>query len=356
MAANQTIIEAAKAAYTKHNVDVSAQVAAMAAVSKGVIALAKSARDRLKKLNKAFNVSEDLKNKELLPWFKSIRNNKDLSQNQKIKIAKTFGEDDGVLETWSLDLQDKMENEELSKQIPATKSAWHSSIIDGSWFKTTHNIDLNNDGDTDDPGEQGLQPVIMDYSINRMKILNEKGEYVTVDNLDGVIETTIDSKDAKNTYTKFTKKSVMNGANINNIPTAVQNVQDELRDEFSVGGRKSMLSFAYDRSLRLNEHENMTFVEYFLENYLEGDEMDDYEYDTEGKIIDYDLLPEYQRIKIAYNKWIDGDDLNTKEKEELGRNLFRSIAGDDLENIDLEEELIEFIGIAAKYKLNTHLE
>ena len=57
-----------------------------------------------------------------------------------------------------------------------------------------------------------------------------------------------------------------------------------------------------------------------------------------------------------YNKWIDGDDLTPKEKEELGRNLFRSIVGDDFEDSGLEEELLDFIGIAAEYKLGTHLE
>jgi len=137
---------------------------------------------------------------------------------------------------------------------------------------------------------------------------------------------------------------------------------------------KSMVSFAYDRPLRINDTEHMTFVEYFLQNYLkeevsdkpriimqEGKEVEvpaDYEFDAEGKIIrDYDLLPEYNKIVTEYNKWIDGDDLDPQEKEEFGRNLFRSIVGDDIEdNSEILEELLKFIGTAAEYELNTHLE
>jgi len=372
MAANQTIIQAAKAAYTRHKVDISGQLASMAAISKMVVGMGKAAEKKLKKLNKTFSVGEKFKNQKLLPFFKTIRNSKDIPYDQKIKIAKNYANDDGVVETWGKDLQKKTEGKDISKQIPATKSAWHSSIIDGSWFETTHDIDLNNDGDVDDKGERGLEPVIMDYKLNRMRILNEHGEYVTVDNLDASIPLTTDSDGAKSTYNKYTNKSAMSGGNINNIPTAVKTVESEMRDEFRTNS-KSMVSFAYDRSLDINETENMTFVEYFLQNYLEEEVSDkpriimqegkevevpaDYEFDAEGKIIrDYDLLPEYNKIVTEYNKWIDGDDLNIEEKEEFGRNLFRSIVGDDMENINLEKELLKFIRVAAKYKLKTHLE
>jgi len=373
MAANQTIIQAAKAAYTRHKVDISGQLASMAAISKMVVGMGKAADEKLKKLNKAFDVGEKFKNQKLLPFFKTIRNSKDIPYDQKLTIAKNYANDDLVVETWSKDLQEKTKGKDISKQIPATKSTWHSSIIDGSWFETTHDIDLNNDGDFDDEGERGLEPVIMDYKLNRMKILNEYGEYVTVDDLDASIPTTIDSDNAQNIYDEFTKKSVMNDRNVNNLPTARRKVEDKMKAEFKKSPR-SMVSFAYDRPLRINDTEHMTFVEYFLQNYLkeevsdkpriimqEGKEVEvpaDYEFDAEGKIIrDYDLLPEYNKIVTEYNKWIDGDDLDPQEKEEFGRNLFRSIVGDDIEdNSEILEELLKFIGTAAEYELNTHLE
>ena len=107
--------------------------------------------------------------------------------------------------------------------------------------------------------------------------------------------------------------------------------------------------YTYDREIETSGG-SMTFVEYFLQNYL-GEEMVDYEYDTEGKIIDYDLLPEYQKIVIAYNKWIDGDDLDPDEKEELGRNLFRSIVEAE-KSFNLQEELLLFYEEGLRYELD----
>ena len=88
MAANQTIIQAAKAAYTQPKVDISGQLQSMVAISKMVTDMADKAAKKANSLNKEFNSLSSLNNEGFKQFAIEKRNDKNLTQPEKLEIFK----------------------------------------------------------------------------------------------------------------------------------------------------------------------------------------------------------------------------------------------------------------------------
>ena len=169
MAANQTIIQAAKAAYARPKIDVSAQVGAMAAVSKMVVKLGEEAKKKMDELNKEFNLMDFMDKPELEAMMTEIRNDKSLSQEEKIAKFKGYKNSMNILEEWSLKVGEMIKNEEISGGMDSETHAWLSTIVSGKFYGPHSLQDKNDDGEISDDEKIGLAPIRMNPSSKNYK-------------------------------------------------------------------------------------------------------------------------------------------------------------------------------------------
>lgn len=327
MAANQTIIQAAKAAYARPKIDVSAQVKAMATVSQMVVKLGEEAKKKMDELNKEFNLLDFMDKPQLEAMMTEIRNDKSLSQEEKIAKFKGYKNSMNILEEWSLTVGEMIKDETISEGMDSEEKAWLTTIVSGKFYGPHSLQDKNNDGEISDEEASALAPVRMNPSSKKLQVLGIDGKYVNVDKLQGSFLKKTDSNKvgaairlASSRVTKGEKKDAYINKSMVSIRTALE------------ADSKANKSAKYDQRFSMEDEDGddinggQTFVEYYLENW-DG-------WDVEQNA---DLLA----LINGYNAALEG----SKAQKEFGNNIFRTIT----ENEDTNDEFLKFIRKSMEY-------
>ena len=345
MAANQTIIQAAKAAYTRPKVDISGQLQSMAAISKMVTDMATKASKKTDELNKAFNAVDYLDKKDLKQFGLSIRNNPNLSQEEKIEIFTNLKNSINKLEEWSDKVGKLFENDGalLSGSMDSTEKAWLSSIITGDYFGK--DFDFDGDGK---PGitkydEDGnpigiLQPIKM--IDNQLQILNEKGEYTSVDKLKNIFTKKTDGEKTALEINKLQSPKAFKDAGFGDtaegLDSYIKLKEVEINNLISrdKAGTESLM---YDEKFNMDGVDGgQTFVEWFLQNGSLWD-IDTAEGDNQA-IID--------QINLELESLSTSTFLDEASKKEMRNNLFRELIE---VGADIEGDLLNFLKQSIRY-------
>ena len=327
MAANQTIIQAAKAAYARPKVDVSAQVGAMATVSQMVVKLGEEAKKKMDELNKEFNLLDFMDKPQLEAMMTEIRNDKSLSQEEKIAKFKGYKNSMNILETWSLTVGDMIKNEEISGGMDSETHAWLSTIVSGKFYGPHSLQDKDNDGEISDEEASALAPIRMNPSSKKLQVLGRDGKYVNVDKLQGSFLKKTDSNEFGTAVRSASSKITKGQTKDQHINESMVSVQTALETN-----SKANKSAKYDQRFNMEDRDGdnidggQTFVEYYLENW------DGWEVDQNA-----DLLA----LINGYNAAFEG----SKAQREFGNNIFRTIT----ENEDTNDEFLKFIRKSMEY-------
>ena len=333
MAANQTIIQAAKAAYKRHTPDISGTLQSMAAISKMVTDMADKAAKKANSLNKEFNSLKSLNNEGFKLYAIEKRNDKNLTQQEKLDIFKDIKNGANLYDEWKKKNSKLLEKgaKGMSGAMDPKTKMWLSSVIAGDFYGEAFDFDIDGDGIISDK-EKNLSPIkIID---NKLKILNSNGDYVSIDELQDNFPEKSDSDDLYNGTLSEKAINKFKG-NENDVPMYVQGVRNDMKNLLEVGGIES---FAYDKAVVI-DGKSQFFYEYYLDNYtISSDDVglaEEIELYREGKMeVDDEIVT-----------------MTSDQKEEFSRNIFRSIIAEDAENINLEEKVLDFIQIASAEKL-----
>ena len=345
MAANQTIIQAAEAAYTKPKVDISGQVKAMAAISEMVVKLGEEAKKKMDELNKEFNLLDFMDKPQLEAMMTEIRNDKSLSQEEKIAKFKGYKNSMNILETWSLTVGDMIKNEEISQGMDSDEKAWLSTIVSGKFYGPHSLQDKDNDGEISDEEASALAPIRMNPSSKKLQVLGRDGKYVNVDKLQGSFLKKTDSNEfgtavrsASSKITKGQTKDQHINESMVSAQTALEtnskaNKSAKYDQRFNMGGlvpdyKGREPGDPNYRKTMGNIDGGQTFVEHYLENW------DGWEVDQNA-----DLLA----LINGYNAAFEG----SKAQREFGNNIFRTITA----NEDTDKEFLKFIRESMEYSL-----
>lgn len=330
MAANQTIINAAKAAYTRPKVDVSAQVKAMAAVSQMVVKLGEDAKKKMDELNKEFNLMDFMDKPELEAMMTEIRNDKSLSQEEKITKFKGYKNSMNKLEEWSLTVGEMFKNEEISGGMDSETQTWLSTLISGKFYGPNSLQDKNNDGVISDDERDALSPIRMNPGNKKMEVLGVDGKYISVDKLPGSFIKKTDGKSLGDGIRKISSGVTKGALKDPYIEENLVKINDAILND-----SKGTKSAKYDQRFNMKyEPGGQTFVEYYLENYL--NDVSEYEGDD-------DLI----KLINDYDDALYG----SKAKKVFANNIFRSIT----ENEDTNDEFLQFIKLSMEYSLRDAL-
>jgi hypothetical protein len=327
--ANQTIIEAVKAAYTPHKVDYTPVIQSMANMSQTLSDMRKDASDKVNELDKSFNAIDFLGQKEMELFAYDVRNDQSLTHTEKMSKMAEFKNSMNILEEWSGKVGELYENQGalLSGAMSGEQLSWHTSLLTGKYYGANSIQDLNRDGVISED-EAKLKPIKFDQG--KLKILNWDGTYITTKELkknfpkktdsDGIFKSI---NNAKKLPSKFNK---------NDINNHVNNKSDEIRVLID-SDPAALNSFIYDKPLRIDRDDPITFVEYFLENY-DAD-------NPESEIIANELTR------------IGKEELDAEAIKILNNELFKQIIA--VEKTDVKKELIDFIKEHLKYNIKGQL-
>lgn len=347
MAANQTIIQAAKSAYTRHTPDISGQLKSMAAISEMVTNMAAKASKRTDELNKAFNAVDYLDKKDLKAFGLSIRNNPDLSQEEKVEIFANLKNSTNILEEWSNTVGELFENdgELLSGSLDPKERAWLATIITGDYFGK--DFDFDDDGkpgitkyDEDDNPIGILQPIKM--IDNQLQILNQNGEYTSVDKLKSKFTKKTDGDKAVIAINKLSKKKAFNDAGFNpdeaGLNSYMKGIEVEIKNLIN-SDKRATESLKYDKIFNMDGVDGgQTFVEWFLQNGSLWDV--DTEKGDNQAIID--------QINLELKSLESGpmSDLSEEGKKEFRNNLYRELIQTGAK---IEGDLLNFLKQSIRY-------
>ena len=338
MAANQTIIQAAKAAYTRHKIDISGQLQSMAAISKMVTDMADKAAKKANSLNKEFNSLESLNNEGFKQFAIEKRNDKNLTQQEKLTIFKDIKNGANLYDEWKKKNSKLLEKgaKGMSGYMDPKTKMWLSSVVAGDFYGEAFDFDIDGDGVISDK-EKNLSPIkIID---NKLKILNSSGDYIGIDELEDNFP---EKSDSDALYNETLSKEAENRfkGNKNEVIRYVQGIRNDLVNTMEAG---SVESFTYDKAAVING-KSQFFYEYYLDNYAINSD-------------DADLARDIELYRMGQME-VNGEviTMTGEQKKEFSRNIFRSIVAEDAENIDLEKEVLDFIQIAQAEKLYKSIE
>jgi hypothetical protein len=342
MAGNQTIIQAAKAAYTPHKVDYTPMIEAMGYAAESIAQLTKAAIERTNKINKDFTLAMGKQENEVLRnEFIKIRNDKSLSEDQKLTAVKYIKKDTDLLAEYTKNISKPFENNgaKLSKGVHPIMRGYHASLISQKFYGPNSMQDRNQDGVISDE-ESKIIPVKtgMVDGVPRLLILNQYGtDYITVDQLDDNFPSLEDGVSLRNDFEK-TKKvpSDFTGSStdINNWVNDKMDLMKSLIDTDPMG----VQSFIHDQPLRIDSGELRTFREYYLDNYKSGVSSDEYE-----KI--------EKQIKTVIGELKESGKMSKEAEESFEHMLFLQLIEADDENVN--DLLLEYMEKALTYKLKT---
>ena len=329
MAANQTIIQAVKAAYAHHEVDYRPIIQSMANASQTLANMQEDASKRLNELNKEFNAIDFIGQGQLKKWAHGIRSDKSLTHAEKLVALQDISNSMGVMETWSKEVGELYNDDgaEISGIMGGDIRSWHTSVITGKFYGPNSVQDQNNDG-TISEEEFKLKPV--DYIDGKMKILNYDGTYVTVDQLEGNFPKKSDSDKLYNSLERSYKK-ISGTVTASDIDLEVLERSDILKNRI-LSNPSEFKSFIFDKPIRIDGGETVTFAEYYLQ-----------EYPT-------DIHEDNVKIAAILVK-LKEEGLTPKAQEILQNELYKQIAAAD--NINEKEELLKFMQKSIQYSLDT---
>ena len=344
MAANQTIIQAAKAAYTRPKVDISGQLKSMAAISESITAMAKAASKKVDELNKAFNAVDYLNKEDLKQFGLSIRNDKNLTQQEKITIFTDLKNSTNTLEEWSKKVSELFEDEgaELSESMDPTEKAWLSTIITGDYFG--EDFDFDDDGvpgiteyDENDEPIGILKPLKM--INNQLHILNADGDYKSVHELRNKFIKKSDSNDAAKVINDLSTNKAFSASGFadtaEGLDSYIKLKEIEINNliKNDKAGAKSLM---YDQIFAMDGVDGgQTFVEWFLQNGSLWDV--DTEKGDNQAIID--------QINLELQSLI-GSSISEESKKEMRNILFRELIEP---GADIEGDLLNFLKQSIRY-------
>ena len=335
MAGNQTIIQAAKAAYTHHKVDYTPMIKAMGLAAESIAQVTKAAIARTNKINKDFSLAMGKQENETLRnEFLQIRNDKSLSANQKLTVAKSLKKDTDLLSEYTKSISKPFENNgaELSKGVHPIMRGYHASIISGEFYGPNSVQDRNQDGVISEE-ESKIIPVRTDVvdGVPRLLILDQYGtDYITVDQLDDNFPSLEDGLGLKKEFERT--KKVRTDFNRNDINGHVEDQMDAMKG-FINTDPMGVQSFIHDQPLRIDNGELKTFREYYLDEYA-------------GKGTDDKLEDD---IRATIGKLREDGEMSQEAEESFEHMLFLQLIEADDENIN--DLLLEYMEKALTYNL-----
>jgi|21_taG_2_1085346.scaffolds.fasta_scaffold04184_2 hypothetical protein len=347
MAANQTIIQAAKAAYTRHTPDISGQLKSMAAISEMVTSIAAKASKKTDELNKAFNAVDYLDKKDLKAFGLSIRNNPDLSQEEKIEIFTNLKNSTNTLEEWSNTVGDLFANdgELLSGSMDPKEKAWLATIITGDYFGK--DFDFDDDGkpgitkyDEDDNPVGILQPIKM--IDNQLQILNQDGEYTSVDKLKSKFTKKTDGDEVKTAINKLSSPKEFKASGFSENTSGLNSYMElkaiEIKNLIE-SDKNATESLKYDKIFNMDGVDGgQTFVEWFLQNGSL--------WDVDTKKGDNQAIIDQINLELKSLESGAASDLSEESKKEWRNNLYRELVQT---GANIEGDLLNFLKQSIRY-------
>ena len=340
--ANQTIINAARAAYTPAKVDISGYLTGLTAIAQGLVKRKQAGIDRTGELNKAYSVFdttgmdkalvEEIRklrqmgvdaSKEMqmsLPFtqkFKEAKNIYDASLSsaqmlkEDVKIYNEFKTK--IIEDFTAEVGGKTVLSNISESMSPEIQMYLLNVIEGNFTQ-----DFNRDGVV---SEQEKNIKWFEFKNGRLNILSMDGaSYMPITAFKNTQFTTADSgEDLSNLLYSFTKKSASDdpttdelNALINNnaLPRLMselkkdQNARNSLFFDYEFNTEYGMISFIDYYFINTSYRQNMSEGEKIVKidktskiaNFVKNNNIGEYNYGKDGITL-VGMLEEYEKIK-----------------------------------------------------------
>ncbi len=341
--ANQTIINAAKAAYTPAKVDISGYLTGLTAIAQGLVQRKQSGIDRTGELNKAYSVFDTTgmdealvkeitslrqigvdASKEMqmsLPFtkkFKEAKNIYDASLSsaqilkEDVKIYNEFKST--ILEDFTAEVGGKTVLSNISESMSPEIQMYLLNVIEGNYTQ-----DFNRDGVV---SEQEKNIKWFKFENGRLNILSMDGaSYMPITNFQNTKFTTADAgEDLSNLLYSFTKKSasdspttdelnaLINNTNIPRLKSELkkdQNARNSLFFDYEFNTENGMVNFidyyfsntSYRQNMSEGEKEVKIDKTSKIANFIKNNpEIGEYNYGKDGITL-VEMFKEYEEIK-----------------------------------------------------------